>query len=376
MSALFGELFQFIRNGMNIRQDKSGDGLPITRIETIADSSVDPSRVGYARLSELDCASWLMEPGDILFSHINSVEHLGKCAVYRGVPDKLVHGMNLLCLRCNTQRIIPEFAKHLIRSAPFRTRLSSYINKAVNQASVSITNLKSIHVSVPSIDEQHRIAHVLDRAEELRATRRAALAQLDDLIQAIFLDLFGDPATNPKNWPRVHFAELGENQDALRIPVKASDRDGRQGTYPYYGASGAIDWVDEYIFDGDRLLIGEDGANLLARSTPVAFIARGKYWVNNHAHVIAENGKADLRFLEFFIERFDLTPFISGTAQPKLNRSNLDRILVPSPPLPLQRDFARRVAAVEKLKATHRASLAELDALFASLQHRAFRGEL
>src|ERR1043166_871570 len=101
----FGTLFEFIRNGMNVRQDKSGKGLPITRIETISDATVDPSRVGYAGLTDSDVNGWLLKPGDILFSHINSVDQIGKCAVYRGLPGKLVHGMNLLCLRSNTSRL-------------------------------------------------------------------------------------------------------------------------------------------------------------------------------------------------------------------------------------------------------------------------------
>ncbi len=241
---------------------------------------------------------------------------------------------------------------------------------------LTLAKIKRFEIPLPPLAEQRRIAEVLDKAEALRAKRRDALAQLDSLTQSLFLDLFGDPATNTKGWPCFAFAELGENQDSQRVPVKSSERDGRQGNYPYYGASGIIDWVDSFIYDGDRLLIGEDGANLIARATPVAFIARGKYWVNNHAHVIAENGRADLRYLEFFIEQLDLNPFISGTAQPKLNRSNLDRIPVPLPPLDLQREFARRIAAVEKLKTAQRTALAELDSLFASLQHRAFRGEL
>ena len=108
---------------------------------------------------------------------------------------------------------------------------------------------------------------------------------------------------------------------------------------------------------------------LQSSRTRVAYIARGRYWVNNHAHVVAENGRADLRFLEYFIERLDLKPFISGTAQPKLNRSNLDRIPVPLPPLPMQRNFACRVAALEKLKSIYRSSLAEMDALFRNAPH-------
>lgn len=122
----FGEIFQFMRNGMSIKQDKSGDGLPISRIETIADSSIDPTRVGYAGLSLDACKDWLLHEGDILFSHINSVEHIGKCAVYRGVPEQLVHGMNLLCFRPDPTQVTPEFAKYLIRSPSFRDRLSNF----------------------------------------------------------------------------------------------------------------------------------------------------------------------------------------------------------------------------------------------------------
>jgi type I restriction enzyme S subunit len=175
---------------MNVKQDKSGDGVPITRIETISAATVDPSRVGFAGLKEEDCSDWFLEPGDILFSHINSVEHVGKCAVYQGTPEKLIHGMNLLCLRCDPAKLLPEFAKYLIRGTEFRTRLSNFINKAVNQASVSIGNLKTIPVPLPPLAEQRRIAEVLDRAEGLRAKRRAALAQLDALTQSLFLDSF------------------------------------------------------------------------------------------------------------------------------------------------------------------------------------------
>ena len=92
--------------------------------------------------------------------------------------------------------------------------------------------------------------------------------------------------------------------------------------------------------------------------------------------MVAYSGRANLRFLEFFIEQTDLKPYISGSAQPKLNRSNLDRIPVMLPPLEMQHEFANRIALVEKLKTSHRTSLTELDALFTSLQHRAFRGEL
>jgi type I restriction enzyme S subunit len=149
-------------------------------------------------------------------------------------------------------------------------------------------------IPVPPLAEQERIVKLLDEADELRKLRAQADDRTAVLIAALFDEMFGNPATNPKGWPSKPFGELVKNQDGRRKPVKASDRAERKGQYPYYGASGVIDFVDEYIFDETALLIAEDGANLLARSTPVAFMAQGKYWVNNHAHVVTERDRFEL----------------------------------------------------------------------------------
>ena len=188
--------------------------------------------------------------------------------------------------------------------------------------------------------------------------------------------MFGDPMINPKGWESSKLGLLVENKDSKRIPVKSIDRDNMSSEFPYYGASGVIDYVDDYTHEGDNLLIGEDGANLLARSTPIAFIAKGQYWVNNHAHVLGYNGKSLLVFLEFYINLINLSPYISGSAQPKLNRKNMDQIEVYCPPLKLQNQFADRVQAIEEQKAQAEASLAQAEDLFNSLLQRAFKGEL
>ena len=123
-------------------------------------------------------------------------------------------------------------------------------------------------------------------------------------------------------------------------------------------------------------MIAEDGANLLSRSTPIAFMASGKYWVNNHAHIVSENGNADLDYLCAAFGILDLTDYITGSAQPKLNQANLNRIPIPVPPLPLQKEFAQRVSEIRQLEAAQAASRTRLDALFQSMLHRAFNGEL
>jgi len=114
---------------------------------------------------------------------------------------------------------------------------------------------------------------------------------------------------------------------------------------PYYGASGIVDYIEGYIFDGDFLLVSEDGANLLARNTPIAFSVSGKSWVNNHAHVLQFNTYAARKFVEYYLNNMDLTPYISGAAQPKLNKKNMNGILIPQPSLHVQQ---RIVSVLDK----------------------------
>lgn len=123
--------------------------------------------------------------------------------------------------------------------------------------------------------------------------------------------------------------EISENCDAQRRPVTKGDR--KAGKFPYYGASGIVDYVDDYIFDGDYLLISEDGANLVARVTPIAFSISGKNWVNNHAHVLKFQNPFVQRYVEIYLNGMDLSKFISGAAQPKLNQKSLNSIEIPLP---------------------------------------------
>lgn len=141
-------------------------------------------------------------------------------------------------------------------------------------------------------------------------------------------------------WPLVPLGDLVENFDSLRVPVKAVDR--RPGPFPYYGASGVVDHVDDFLFDGEYLLIAEDGENLHTRKTPVAFLANGKFWVNNHAHIVKGNARADTRYLMYALSRADVGAYLTGSTQPKLTQRALHRIPVPTPPI----DEQRRIAAV------------------------------
>ena len=141
--------------------------------------------------------------------------------------------------------------------------------------------------------------------------------------------MFGDPVKNTKSFPVRTLPEVGENLDSRRIPITGGDR--KTGIYPYYGASGIVDYVDDYIFDEDILLISEDGANLLARVTPIAFPASGKVWVNNHAHVMRFHNMGMQVYVEHLLNMIDISHYVTGTAQPKLNQAKLNAIPIPVP---------------------------------------------
>ncbi len=136
-------------------------------------------------------------------------------------------------------------------------------------------------------------------------------------------------------WPIHTLVDLTINHDGKRKPVKESER--KPGPYPYYGASGIVDYVDGHLFNGEYLLVAEDGENLKTRNTPIAFIAKGKFWVNNHAHIITGNKLADTRFLLYSLLASDITPFLTGAVMPKLTQGNLNRITLACPPISIQR---------------------------------------
>ena len=183
----------------------------------------------------------------------------------------------------------------------------------------------------------------------------------------------------PPSWCWIPFRAITINYDGKRVPITSSAR--RSGIFPYYGASGIIDYVDDYLFDGDYLLIAEDGANLLSRSTPIAFEANGKFWVNNHAHIVQVLKKLiPLSYLKEYFNSTDLRLYVSGSAQPKLNQKNLNRIEIPLPPLNEQRRIVAKIEALrvrsQRVKEALEAIPPLLDQFRQSVLAAAFRGDL
>jgi type I restriction enzyme, S subunit len=237
--------------------------------------------------------------------------------------------------------------------------------------------LKNTRLPIPErIEDQFLHSDILTKAESLISQRKESIRLLDEFLKSTFLEMFGDPVRNEKKWPIIKFEDAATNENSKRVPIKQADRDEREGIYPYYGATGIIDTINEYRFDGKYLLIAEDGKNLYFRRNNNAFLAQGKFWVNNHAHVLSENGIFRLRYLQFFLNSIDFSPYLTGIDQIKLNRENLEKIPVPRPAIENQNKFMEIVEKTEVLKAQYKKSLQELENLYSSLSQKAFKGDL
>jgi len=244
----------------------------------------------------------------------------------------------------------PSYLRYL-HSALYEAGLNE---RAIKQ-SIGIQNLDADFylnqkVGLPSLDEQRAIADYLDRETERIDALIEKKEQLIDLLEEKRTALISRAVTEgvdrdvemqdsgvewlgeiPAGWETGKVAHLFTNLDSERIPVSSSNRADMQGEYPYYGASGVIDHVDDYLFEEPLILVAEDGANLLSRSTPLSFVARGKYWVNNHVHILRPRYEP-LEYWAYVLRSIVYDPWITGAAQPKLTQENLDSIELPMPP--------------------------------------------
>jgi type I restriction enzyme S subunit len=291
-----------------------------------------------------------------------------------------------------------RYLGHFLRSS------EAVVLGLVDQASHGTTRLTSdrveaLGVPIPPLREQRRIAELLDRGEALRAKRRVALALLDDLESSTFVDLFGDPVRNERRWKRIPFGQIlssidsGWSPTCLDRPAQAHEwgvlKLGSITSCEFDSSENKALPADLQpdpnieVGVGDLLFSRKNTYNLVAAC---AFVreTRPRLMMSDLIFRLCLRSDAGVepRFIQQLLvypsKRREVQKLAGGSSEsmPNISKSRLQGATVELPPLPLQQEFARRIAAVEKLKTAHRASLVQLDALFASLQHRAFRGEL
>lgn len=203
------------------------------------------------------------------------------------------------------------------------------------QPNISQKIIRDLQIPLPPISIQEEIVAEIEGYQKIIDGAKAVVTNYKPKIDI-------DP-----DWEMVELGGLAKNLDGKRVPITKAVRD--EGKYPYYGASGIVDYVADFIFDEDLLLISEDGANLLARVTPIAFSVSGKVWVNNHAHVLRFDKMETQKFVEYYLNSISLEPYITGSAQPKLNQKALNSITIPLPDIETQRQIVAQIENEQEL---------------------------
>ena len=341
-----GDVGEFIRGSGLQKSDLTEDGAPAihygqihTYYGTWSDTTksfTHPSLAAKLRRAK---------PGDLIIATTSEDDAaVAKATAWIGEGEVAVSGDAYIY----HHSLDSKYVSYFFQSKQFQDQKIRHIT-GTKVRRISGENLARIRIPTPPLEVQQEVVRVLGRFEylerELRseldaevAARRAQYLHYRDSVLAF-------TESDGTSWST--FPEIAKNLDSKRKPVTRSEREA--GEIPYYGASGIVDYVSEHIFDGDYLLVSEDGANLIARSSPIAFSISGKAWVNNHAHVLEFSTKAQRRFVEIYLNSIDLSPFVTGGAQAKLSQANLNRIPIPVPSIEEQ---DRVVTLLDQFKET------------------------
>ena len=251
--------------------------------------------------------------------------------------------------------------------------------------SITATKVKNTEIPLPPLPEQRAITHVLQTIQEAKAARQRELA-LERERKAALMDYLFSHGTKdeprkqteigeiPESWDMVRLEKLCACLDSKRIPVKQSERNERKGNVPYYGASGQAGWIDDYLFNEPLLLVAEDGENLVSRKLPIAYSIEGKSWVNNHAHVLRITDINQV-FLEYYFNSIDLSPYLTGTTRPKLNKASLLGIPISRPSCVETDEIALVLSSCDTKIATLEQEAKYLDELFHTMLHELMTGQ-
>lgn len=345
----------------------------------------------YVSAEKLGPSTFAFEPRTVLYSKLRP--YLNKVVVADGAGFATTE---LVPLRCNPDDVHPEYLAYFLRADAF-LRFATEVVAGAKMPRMVMSEFWNFQVPVPPLPEQRRIAAILDQADALRAKRREALAQLDSLTQSIFIEMFGDPAINPKLWPQMTLNDLMDENGPQNGLYKPSTD---------YGTGTPILRIDAF-YDGVLTKLDSLKRVRLTLSEKSLFSLHAEDIVINRVNSIDYLGKSALipklheptvfesnmmRFavrrklvmpsyvVQFLQSRYIKSQIMScsknAVNQSSINQKDVKSFLINVPPLAHQQTFAARIQSVEALKASHRAALQALDKLFASLQHLAFAGEL
>ncbi len=384
MQYKLGNIAIFIRNGVNIKNDKSKGGIPITRIETISDGIVNENKMGYADIIDDRYKDYYLKQNDILMSHINSAKHLGKVAIFNG-DKKIIHGMNLLDIRLNNDICNSKYVYYFFKTKRFKKQLNKISKQSVNQSSFTVNDLKEIKISLPLLEKQKMIANKLDKVQAMIDLRKKQTEELDKLIKSQFVEMF-----QSGNYPKEELGKLCDVRDGTHDSPKYMEKSDYKFITSKNIINNGIDFSDvKYIskkdYDkfntrskvnyGDILMpmIGTIGKPMIV-NIPDSEI---DFAIKNVALIkFLDNSQVTNIYIKYLLDSDYFENAIlqnkRGGTQKFIALSDIRKIQIEIPPIELQNQFAEIVKQIDKQKFLIEKSLKETKDLQESLMNKYF----
>jgi type I restriction enzyme, S subunit len=293
---------------------------------------------------------YLLQPNDIVFARTGN--STGRSYFYDGSDGELVYAGFLIKFSLDPSKVNPKFMRYYTLSNEYKGWVSSYISGST-RGNINAKTYANMKISLPPRKQQDYLVKVLSSLDEKIKTNNQINEKLEEMAQALFKHWFvdfefpnenGEPYKSsggemvdselgmiPKGWKVSKLSELITLYDSKRIPLSKNERDKREKIYPYYGASSLMDYVDDYIFDGVYVLLGEDGTVIDELGYPILQYVWGKFWVNNHAHVIKGKNDYSEEFVYMLLKNTNVSSAVTGAVQLKINQKNLKNLSVVIP---------------------------------------------
>lgn len=307
----------------------------------------------------------ILRKGDILVSSANSWNLVGKgCWVPQLKYDSTFGGF-VSVLRAKPEKIDTKYLYYWYRSARIQNTVRSFGQKTTNISNLNLERCLELELLLPPLAEQQRIAAILDKAEEIKRKREQAIAKLDELAQSTFVEMFGDPITNTRNFKKQTLGELIKIKSGDFLPATSMDTSGK---YPVYGGNGINGYHNEYMFKDKKIVIGRVGAYC-----GCVHITNEKSWVTDNAlYVENYDSKLDFEYLAFALDMVNLNKVSSQSGQPLVSGARIYRVEIIIPALENQLFFSKILLSIRKLKCEIVIALERHKRLIESLQHHAF----
>lgn len=334
-------------------------------------------RISIEDYEKLKGSGCVPEPEDILIGK-DGARYFEDIIIYRQ-PERPALLSSIAILRCDRNKILPEFLYYILRTPAFKHDVRDNYASGSAIPRIILKDFRRIPISYPSLEIQEKIVSLLGALDQRIQTNIKVNDNLLEQAQALYKQYFPYRVDDnlPIDWRIGTVGEIIEIHDSKRIPLSGAERAKMEKkTYPYYGAAALMDYVDDYIFDGKYLLLGEDGTVVDEAGYPILQYVWGKFWVNNHAHILTGKLGFNVESLYMLFKQTPVKAIVTGAVQPKISQANLRSIQVVIPPPKLLMDYNNQIDPLFTLLRTNEEANKSLATLRDTLLPKLMSGEI